>query len=68
MSGNEFVEVTVDYLHHTRNAVLVRDASDNEVWLPLSTVKFDGDFDALPRGQSITFDAQEWIAKRNGLI
>jgi hypothetical protein len=68
MSGNEFVEITVDYLHHTRSAVSVSDADGREAWLPLSTVRFDGDFDRLQRRQSITLEAQEWIAKRNGLI
>ena len=68
MSGNELAEVEVDYLRHTAAAVLVRDANDREIWLPFSTVEYDGDMGDLTSGDAITLQVQEWIAKKNDLI
>lgn len=68
MSGNDFVKITADFLTDTPGAVLIEDADGHEYWLPKSTIRFDGEFDSLRRGQSIQLEVQEWIATKHGLI
>jgi hypothetical protein len=68
MSGNDFTEIEATFLHHTTGAIKVADADGREHWFPKSVIRFDGDFDRVRQGTAITFEAQEWIAKREDFI
>lgn len=61
------VTLELDYLHHTDKAVLVSDGTDN-VWVPLSLVECDVDFDSLDRGDLVSITVPFWFAERERLI
>jgi hypothetical protein len=61
-----YVEVTVEILHETEEAIKVFDYfSEEEHWIPLSQIQFitrDG------HSNYATIHVAEWIAKKKGLI
>ena len=65
MSG--FVELSVDYLHHTSGAVLVDDGGE-ECWIPLSQIQDEHDFDTYDRHTPIAIMVSEWFAEEEGLV
>ena len=64
----DYVELSVEYLHHTEKAVLVKDG-DNEIWIPKSLISDDApDFDDLERHEAVEIPVAEWFAEEEGLI
>ena len=60
------VEIDVQEVRKTDAAILVRDADDHEIWLPLSQVVIlEEDF--LPGG-SMKLLIPEWLAIKKGLV
>ena len=60
------VEVDVEEIRRTDAAILVRDADDKQIWLPLSQVVIlEEDF--LPGG-SMKLLIPEWLAIEKGLV
>ena len=70
----ELVEVTVDYLRRHGQAVLVKSADDDEIWIPISQIdafeSLNSDIQRghIKRGDSIEIEIPEWLAKNEGLI
>ena len=64
--SKERVEVDVEEIRRTDAAILVSDADDKQIWLPLSQVVIlEEDF--LPGG-SMKLLIPEWLAIKNGLV
>lgn len=61
------VEVTIDIVHKTDDAVLVCDADDNEVWIPYSLMDEDED-DFKIGDEGVELNVAEWFATKEGLI
>ena len=60
------VEIDVEKRGETKDAILVRDADDKQIWLPLSQVVIlEEDF--LPGG-SMKLLIPEWLAIEKGLV
>lgn len=65
---SDLVDLSVEYLHHTDKAVLVKEGK-NEVWLPLSQCETEpSDLDSLERGDEVEVTCPEWLAKDKGLL
>ena len=65
------VELVVDYLGKTDQAIVVRadfGQAVSSVWLPLSQVEYDSDFAQTEVNESIEISVAEWIAFEKGLI
>lgn len=67
MSDKNIVTVSVEFLHHTELAVLVKDG-DSEIWLPKSQIEDEEDWDILEREDPIEVSIPEWLAWDKGLI
>ena len=63
MSRNEKVEVTLDYVHHTDNALCVKNADGEQKWLPLSQVEYTRG----PRN-SVEVTLPRWLAEKEELV
>lgn len=57
----------VTYVHQTDSAILVKDADDVEIWLPLSKIDYDGDLDIVRPGQLMMIEVPDWLALEKGL-
>ena len=67
MSNNEYVELDLEVLHMTREALYLTDG-DMADWIPISNIK-DGvelGFDII--GITQTFEIKEWAAQQAGFI
>lgn len=61
---DDTVEITVDLVHETDRAILIRGADDVEQWIPKSQVQsVDGDV-----GESVTIEIARWLAEERGLV
>ena len=62
--NDETCEITVDLIHETDSAVLVKDCDDVQHWLPKSKIVWiDGEM-----GGSVTLELPVWLATERGLI
>jgi hypothetical protein len=59
-----WIEICCEIKRITDKAVCINDG-DDDVWLPLSQVEFDGD---VSEGDTMTIEVKEWIAEREGLV
>lgn len=57
------VDITVQLLHQTDEAILVTDDGKNNVWLPKSLVEYE-----LKKDELYDVQLPEWLAKEKGLI
>ena len=62
----EQVEISVEYRHQTKKAILVSDG-DDEVWIPKSLIS-DWSDDDPEQGDVIVISIPEWFATKEGLV
>ena len=62
---SEKVEVDVEKIRSTEAAILVRDADDRGVWLPLSQVEI---LEQNFAGDQVKLLIPEWLAIKQGLV
>ena len=63
--SDERVEIDVEKIRSTEAAILVRDADDREVWLPLSRVEI---LEQNYAGDQVKLLIPEWLAIKKGLV
>jgi len=73
-SGNqEWVELDIEVQYMSDLAIKLQldDLGDEDIWIPLSQTKIDGNpatrDDFLP-GRSYTIEVPEWLAEEKGLV
>lgn len=59
-------EYSLEFLHSSENAILVRDADDNDIWLPKSQIEID-DLENLERGEFVLISIPDWLAEEKDL-
>ena len=59
------VEIDVEKIRATEAAILVRDADDNQIWLPLSQVEI---LEQNFAGDQVKLLIPEWLAIKKGLV
>ena len=59
------VEIDVEKIRATEAAILVRDADDNQLWLPLSQVEI---LEQNFSGDQVKLLIPEWLAIKKGLV
>ena len=59
------VEIDVEKIRATEAAILVRDADDNQIWLPLSQVEI---LEQNFAGDQVKLSIPEWVAIEKGLV
>jgi hypothetical protein len=65
--GNEYVEISVEVVATTPNAVLVNDG-DNEVWIPNSQIHDDSEIFVGSAYVKGWLRIPEWLATKKGLV
>lgn len=67
---NETYTLSAIIEHKTDKAILIKEAGDN-VWLPLSMIKIDGDSlesDDLQLDELVEIEMPKWLAQKKDLI
>lgn len=59
-------EFALEFVHQTSKAILVKDGEGGEIWLPKSQVVYGTN--RPEKGEVLTIQMPEWLAKRAGLI
>lgn len=68
MDGNEYVELDLEFLHQTDDAVLIQEEK-REIWIPKSVCEDPPNFvDNIDRNTSISISVKYWFAEKEGLI
>lgn len=64
------VELELEYIYQTTQAVLVKDLDDEEVWLPKSLIeeRLEIDWESLEKGNILEVTIPMWLANSAGLI
>ena len=63
--SNERVEIDVEFVDSTESAILVEDADDKKIWLPLSQVEI---LEEALSGEGLKLSIPEWLAIEKGLV
>lgn len=61
------MKIDLIYIHHTLQAVLVRDDIGEETWLPRSQIKTDRDVDLMGKGEIFEAEVPEWLLTQKNL-
>jgi hypothetical protein len=61
------VEIEVEYVHQTENALRVSDGTNDSIWLPKSQIEYDEDIE-LTKGKMISVTMPDWLAEEKELV
>jgi uncharacterized protein (DUF2249 family) len=68
VSRHDPVELTVELVHETQDAILIKDADKGDVWLPKSKCEWEQISRGIVRPIIIQLIIPEWLAYQRELI